>query len=85
MGGLVLSRRLNEVILIGDAIRIEVIEIRGSDVVRLLITAPKETTVHRKEVADAIAKQTRRSKYAAQFDALRDSIEGNPSQEECCE
>ena len=57
MGGLVLSRRLNEVILIGDTIRVEVIEIRGSGVVRLLITAPKDMPVHRKEVADAIAKQ----------------------------
>jgi carbon storage regulator len=55
MGGLVLSRKLNEVILIGDTIKIEVIEIRGSGVVRLLITAPKDVPVHREEVAGAIA------------------------------
>jgi hypothetical protein len=30
-------------------------------------------------------KETRRSKYAAQFDALRDSIEGDPSQEQIAE
>jgi carbon storage regulator len=56
MGGLVLSRRLNEVILIGDTIKIEVIEIRGNHV-RLHVTAPKEVAVHRKEVADAIARE----------------------------
>jgi hypothetical protein len=30
-------------------------------------------------------KLNRRSKYAAQFDALRDSIEGDPSQEQIAE
>ena len=30
-------------------------------------------------------KTNRRSKYAAQFDALRDSIEGDPSQEQIAE
>jgi carbon storage regulator len=54
--GLVLSRKKDEKIVIGDTIEITVIEIRG-DKVRLLINAPKTVTVHRKEVADAIAKQ----------------------------
>jgi len=53
---LVLSRKIDEEILIGDNIRVVVIEIRG-DKVRLLINAPKDIPVHRKEVADAIAKQ----------------------------
>ena len=56
MGGLLLSRKKHEKIVIGHTIEITVIEIRG-DRVRLLINAPKEITVHRKEVADAIAKQ----------------------------
>lgn len=50
---LVLSRKVNEVIIIGDDIRIEIVEIRG-DKVRLGIDAPKTTSVHRKEVYDAI-------------------------------
>ena len=54
--GLVLSRKKDEKIVIGDTIEITVIEIRG-DKVRLLINAPKTITVHRKEVYDAIAKQ----------------------------
>ncbi len=50
---LVLSRKKNESIMIDDDIAIVVIEIRG-DKVRLGIEAPKERSVHRKEVYDAI-------------------------------
>lgn len=50
---LILSRKLNEVICIGDDIRIQVIAIRG-DKVRLGIDAPNEMPVHRLEVYDAI-------------------------------
>jgi len=50
---LVLSRKKNEVIMLGDDIRIVVIDIRG-DKVRLAIEAPRDIIVHRKEVFDAI-------------------------------
>ena len=50
---LVLSRKKDEVIVIGDNVRIMVIEIRG-DKVRLGIEAPKEVSVHREEVYNAI-------------------------------
>jgi len=50
---LVLSRKKNESIVINDDITIVVVEIRG-DKVRLGIEAPKEVSVHRKEVWDAI-------------------------------
>ena len=50
---LVLSRKKDEKIIIGDQITIMVIEIRG-DKVRLGIDAPKEITVHRQEVYEAI-------------------------------
>jgi len=50
---LVLSRKLNEVILIDDKIKIVIVEIRG-DKVRLGIDAPKEVSVHRQEVWAAI-------------------------------
>ena len=53
---LVLSRKVDEEILIGDNIRVVVIEVRG-DKVRLGVAAPKDIPVHRKEVYDAIAKQ----------------------------
>lgn len=50
---LVLSRKLSEEIVIGGNIRVMVIEIRG-DNVRLGIEAPRDVSVHRKEIADAI-------------------------------
>jgi carbon storage regulator len=55
---LVLSRKKNESIIINDNITVTVIEIRG-DKVRLGIEAPKDVTVHRREVYDAIQSQTK--------------------------
>ena len=53
---LVLSRKKNEAIVIDGDVKIVVVEIRG-DKVRLGIEAPATKTVHRQEVADAIARQ----------------------------
>ena len=53
---LVLSRKKNESIIINDNITVTVIEIRG-DKVRLGIEAPKDVTVHRREVYEAIQNQ----------------------------
>jgi carbon storage regulator len=53
---LVLSRKKNESIIINDDITLTVVEIRG-DKVRLGIDAPKEVSVHRREVYDAIQSQ----------------------------
>ncbi len=50
---LVLSRKKNESVVINDNISIVVVEIRG-DKVRLGIEAPKDVSVHRKEIYDAI-------------------------------
>ena len=50
---LVLSRKRNEEIIIGDVITISVVEVRG-DKVRLGIEAPREVSIHRSEVYDAI-------------------------------
>ncbi len=48
---LVLARRLNESIMIGDEIEVVVIDIKG-DQVKLGIKAPRKVTVHRKEIYD---------------------------------
>ena len=53
---LVLSRKINEQIVISDNITITVVEIRG-DKVRLGIEAPKEISVHRREIYDAIQRE----------------------------
>ncbi|MHC4283697.1 MAG: carbon storage regulator CsrA [Planctomycetota bacterium] len=50
---LVLSRHKDESIVIGDDIEISIVEVRGGKV-RLGITAPRETPVHRREIYDAI-------------------------------
>lgn len=55
---LVLSRKKNESIIINDHITLTVVEIRG-DKVRLGIDAPKDVTVHRREVYEAIQSQAR--------------------------
>jgi carbon storage regulator len=61
---LVLSRKKNESIIINDNITVTVIEIRG-DKVRLGIEAPKDVTVHRREVYEAIQNQARASDQGA--------------------
>jgi carbon storage regulator len=53
---LVLTRKANEAIVIGDLVTIVVVEIRG-DRVRLGVEAPKEVPVHRKEVWEAIQRE----------------------------
>lgn len=53
---LVLARRLNESIMIGDDIEVVVIDIKG-DQVKLGIRAPKRVAVHRKEIYDEIKKE----------------------------
>jgi len=58
---LVLMRKRNETIVIGDDIFIHVVEIKG-DKVRLGIDAPNEIPVHRKEVFEAIRRQGRTQK-----------------------
>ena len=53
---LVLSRKTDEVVVIGGIVRVMVLEIRGH-VVRLGIEAPDDVTIHRQEVHDTIAGQ----------------------------
>ncbi len=50
---LVLSRRKDETIMIGDDIEITIVDVRG-DTVRLGIQAPRSVSVHRKEIYNAI-------------------------------
>jgi carbon storage regulator len=72
---LVLSRMVNEVIVIGDGIRVTVVDIRG-DKVRLGIEAPREVTVHREEVYNAIHAERLPAEAACEFD------DGGPTRED---
>lgn len=53
---LVLSRKKNESIIIGDNIEIVIVDIKG-DQVKVGVKAPKNVTVHRAEVYEEIQKE----------------------------
>lgn len=53
---LVLSRKQDEKIIIGDSITLMVVAIQG-DKVRLGIEAPKDVSIHREEVYQAILRE----------------------------
>ena len=57
---LILSRKLNERIVIGNDIVITVVSIRGGHV-RLGVEAPRQVPVHRREVYEAIHQETSES------------------------
>ena len=55
---LILSRKVNEKIMIGDDISVSIIEVRG-DQVRIGVDAPRTVKVFRQEVFDAIKAENR--------------------------
>jgi carbon storage regulator len=55
---LVLSRQRDQSIMIGDDIEITIVDVRG-DKVRVGINAPRQVSVHRKEVYEAIRRETK--------------------------
>ena len=57
---LVLSRQRDESIIIGDNIVVTIVDVRG-DKVRLGIDAPREVSVHRREVYEAIQRENRKA------------------------
>ena len=71
---LVLSRKTSEELVIGDDIRVMVVEIRSGQV-RLGIKAPAEIPVHRAEVYDQIHRSS------AELDVLAGMARGEPLHE----
>jgi len=55
---LVLTRKIHQSIVIGDAVEVVVLEVRGEQV-RLGIRAPKDVSVHRKEIYDQIVEENK--------------------------
>jgi carbon storage regulator len=75
---LILSRRINEKIMIGDDVSISIIEIRG-DQVRVGVDAPRTVKVFRQEVFDSIKAENR---AAAESKAVLPIVDfGAPKQE----
>lgn len=54
---LVLSRKKDQSILIGDSIVVTIVDLKG-DKVKIGIDAPRDITVHRQEVRDSILRET---------------------------
>jgi carbon storage regulator len=61
----VLSRQIDESIMIGDDVEVIIVDIRG-DKVRLGITCPKDIPVHRKEIWDALQREKKTPEQESQ-------------------
>ena len=75
---LVLTRKIGEGIVIGDDIKITIVEMKGGSV-RIGIDAPRDKKIYRQEVFDRIAEENRE---AAQWnmidlDSLTDNMTDN--------
>ena len=53
---LILTRRINEIVIIDDSIKIVILGIKGSQV-RIGFDAPKHVKVHRSEIYDKIQQE----------------------------
>jgi carbon storage regulator len=75
---LVLTRKPNQSIVIGDDIELTVIEVRG-DQVRIGIEAPRSISVHRKEIYEQIKAQNLRaaSVDSSTVDSADEAIKGH--------
>ena len=62
---LILTRRVGEAVVVGNDITVTIVGVRGCQV-RIGIDAPKDITVHRKEVYERI----RREKRPMRLDAI---------------
>jgi carbon storage regulator len=65
---LVLSRQRDESIIIGDNVVVTIVDVRG-DKVRLGIDAPREVSVHRREIYEAIQRENRQAAQIQPDDA----------------
>lgn len=74
---LILARKLNERIVIGDDIEISVVEIKG-DQVKLGVNAPRDVKVYRHEVYEAIQKENRKAaESATEIPEMSDFLSGD--------
>lgn len=70
---LILSRKKDESIMLGDEIKVTVLGLRGGNV-RIGITAPASITVHREEIYEAIKAEQARSKGKEQLNDSQNTV-----------
>ncbi len=81
---LILARRMNERIIIGDDIEVAVLDIKG-DQVKIGIRAPENVKVYRQEVFEAIQEENRRAALTSNRrlpsleQYLKSNISGKPN------
>jgi len=66
---LILSRKTNQKIRVGDSIEITVIEVRG-DQVKIGVEAPRTVKVFREEIYDDIQKENKAALVTGNIDSL---------------
>ncbi|MGP1430737.1 MAG: carbon storage regulator CsrA [Treponema sp.] len=66
---LILSRKTNQKIRIGDSIELTVIEVRG-DQVKIGVEAPRSVKVFREEIYDEIQKENKAALVTGNIDSL---------------
>lgn len=67
---LILTRKPNQSIMIGDQIEIVIVEVRG-DQVKIGIKAPKNISVHRSEVYKEIQEQNKQATSSLSIESLK--------------
>ncbi|HOD51099.1 MAG TPA: carbon storage regulator CsrA [Candidatus Hydrogenedentes bacterium] len=70
---LVLTRKEDESIMIGDDIEVKVLDLKESQV-KLGIVAPKSVAVHRREIYQAIQAENAQAASAAKIDGISNLI-----------
>ena len=66
---LILSRKTNQKIRVGDSIEIKVIEVRG-DQVKIGVEAPRSVKVFREEIYDEIQRENKAALVTGNIDSL---------------
>lgn len=70
---LVLTRRVEEGIVIGDDVRVRILEIKGHQV-KLGIDAPRSTGVYREEIYQRIQEENRRAAQVPEHPGVLSSL-----------